>query len=161
MRASTLVVCCLVAFYSVVNVFADGGLPNQGPPPVPNSAVSAPVRLVIKADRTAKTSRVIIPAKFLPGGVAAEKVGGLSPLRSIVAGLALSVAIAGVFIAVRRGNRLGTAAAVILGVIALTAAAAIADVPVSPEERLGPQIVIEVVADGDDVVLVQGRDFGR
>jgi hypothetical protein len=162
MRASTLTVCCFFAFFGVVNVFADRGLPNQGPPPKPASATSEPVRLVVKPDRTAKTSRIIIPAKFLPAGVAGENVGALSPTRSIIAGVALSAAIAGVFIAVRRGHRVGAVAATILGTLVFIAAAsAIADVPVTPEERLGPQIVVEVVAEGDEIVLVQAPNFGR
>jgi hypothetical protein len=70
--------------------------------------------------------------------------------------------IAGVFIAVRRGHRLGAVAATILGTIVFIAAAsAIADVPVTPEERLGSQIVVEVVAEGEEVILVQAPNFGR
>jgi hypothetical protein len=47
------------------------------------------VRLVVKPDRTAQTNRIIIPAKLLPAGASGEKVGALSPARSIIAGVAL------------------------------------------------------------------------
>jgi hypothetical protein len=162
MRSSLFLICCLTAILSTTTVFADKALPNEAPPPAePQAAASEPVRLIIRKDVGAKTSRIIIPAKFVPGGVAGEKVGALSPTRSVIAGLALSAAIAGVFIVARRGNRKAVAV-VVLGVIAAGAVtSAVADIRVPDEPEAKSQIIIEVVADGDEVVLIQGADFGR
>ena len=77
--------------------------------------------------------------------------------------MALSGAIAGVFLAVRRGGRSTGAAAAVLGVVAILAAApAIADLaPPREDDRPPAKIVVEIVAEGDDVVLIQAPDFGR
>ena len=159
MRSSLFVVCCLAAFLSTATVFADKALPDEALPPEPKAAaVSEPAKLIVRKDLRAKTSRIVIPAKYIAGAQAAEKVGSLSPTRSIVAGLALSAAIAGVFIAVRRGKRV--AAVAVLSVIALGAVtSAVADIRLPDEERKS-QIIVEVVAHGDEIVLIQGSDFG-
>jgi len=96
--------------------FADKALSDEALPPAAQPVESAPAKLVIRKDLRAKTSRILIPAKYVAGAATPDpKVGAISPTRSIVAGVALSAAIAGVFIAVRRNKRI-TIAAAVLGV---------------------------------------------
>lgn len=161
MRLQMLVVCCLAALFSTATVWADKALPDEALPPAAKPAESSPAKLIVRKDLRAKTSRIIIPAKFVAGAATPDpKVGSLSPTRSIVAGLALSAAIAGVFIAARRGKRV-VAAVVVLGIVTLgSMASAVADLRL-PDEAKKAQIIIEIVPDGDEVVLVQGIDFGR
>jgi hypothetical protein len=162
MRASSFVICCLAALLSTATVLADKAVPDETLPPDEKPAVSEPANLIVRKDVRAKTSRIIIPAKYIASaGTPDPKVGVLSPTRSIVAGVALSAAIAGVFIAARRGKRM-TTAAIVLGIVAVGAVtSAVADIRLPDEEERKAQIIVEVVPDGDEVVLVQGIDFGR
>jgi hypothetical protein len=121
--------------------------------------VSGRLPLEVKPLGDTHTSRIVIPRKFLPEGVAKpdEKVGQSSPLRSIVAGVALSAAIAGVFIAARR-RRLSPA---VLAIGAMAAAWWLASPAIAnigpPPDFLDPKIVIEIVEEGKSVELHLGK----
>jgi hypothetical protein len=161
MRLPMLNLSVLMVFLSAATALADKALSDEALPPAAKPVASAPAKLIVRKDLRAKTSRIIIPAKYVAGAATADpKVGSISPTRSIVAGLALSAAIAGVFIAARRGKRM-TTAAIILGIVAAGAVtSAVADIRLPDEEKTA-QIIIEVSPDGDEVVLIQGIDFGR
>ena len=144
---------------------------------------SDPLPLRLEQDAKAPTHRIVIPravlaklAGDLPG---AAHVATATPARSIVAALALSAAVAFGLVASRRG-RPGRLAAVVLCGLAVTGAAgllagnlALADLAVPGQPR-GPRprprpagpasvtlaqggtVILEIAADGEQVVLVVG-----
>ncbi|MEQ8790626.1 MAG: hypothetical protein RIC55_30290 [Pirellulaceae bacterium] len=175
-RASVLLGCFFLAAFTVT-ALADRALPNVPPPferpetpprePAQPKLTSDPVNFQVKRDRSAKTSKIVIPRHLLAGAAsttgASEGSGYGLPVQSIVAGIALSLAVVAGFLVIRRiGKRssLKTAGAVAVaaGVVGLWAASsAVADLAF-PEKPGKSQIVIEVVDKGDTVVLTLGRD---
>jgi hypothetical protein len=147
---------------------ADKALPNAAPvqSSEPATKKSDPVRLVVKRDRRADVSRIVIPKWCLgageqPAGAAAPgEAAAAPPTQSIVAGIALSLAVVAGFFALRRGKRKVAAAVaagtLLLGALGFWAASATADVAPPPDER-GPKIVIEIVEEGEAVTLTLGR----
>lgn len=150
--------CALAAFVELAQA-------DVAPPP---SKRSEPVNLVVRRDRSATHSKIQIPRKFLAaapqGEGAAEGAAAAFPLQSVVAGMALSLAIVSGVVVIRRMGRRSTMAAatavsLVAGVVGLWAAsAAVADLAVPGRRPAGQKIVIEVTDRGDAVVLTLGRD---
>ena len=169
----------LFATLLCTTVLANKALPNvpepeprDFPEPEPPKEVEAPVKapqsanLVVKRDARGQT-RIIIPAKLVAGTKAAAKARPSSrdtslfaPARNVVAGLALSAAIAGAFLFVRRGGSKTKAAALFLVGAGVTAAVstALADIAL-PRELEPPQILVEIDENAEVVTLIQGKDF--
>jgi hypothetical protein len=168
--------------------------------PAAPTETSAPLPLRLERDAKAPTHRIVIPtavlaklAGELPG---AAHIASITPVRSIVAAVALAAAVACGLVVSRRG-RPGRLAAAVLWTITLTGTGALllggpaladrapsgpprpadvdaqefleivaaskprrpaADAPASVTLAQGGKVVIEIAADGEDVVLVVGEN---
>jgi len=147
---------------------------------------SAPLPLQIAEDAAAPAHRIVIPkavlaklAGDLPG---AAHIASVPPVRSIVAAIALSAAVACGLVASRRGRPGRIAAALLCGLTLacglLVGGPAVADLAVPDREPLkvpekvrlagkaapdsvtlgqGGKVILEIGAEGDAVVLVVGK----
>ena len=156
---------CLSAILFGNSVFADKALPNV-PEPEPRELREPPIirssELVVKRDARGAT-RIIIPAKLVAGAKvrpSRRDTSFLSPTRNVIAGLALSAAIAGVFLIVRRGGGKTKTTAMVLIAVSVTAGVSItfADL-LPPPDKERPQILVQIDEDADVVTLIQGKDF--
>lgn len=161
--------------------WADIAPPFPGPRPIPRPIPPQPepdpplektVPLVIRVDETARQARLQIPAKFLDqGALVVPKFSSLNRY-TIMAGLAMSLAVGSLFF-IRRGGREAKAAAIVvaagitLGVASMVWANAspppfTRPEPIGKPEKLPPAIsvlmkqdvVVEVVSKGDTIVLI-------
>jgi hypothetical protein len=125
------------------------------------------VPFVVKLDESAVPARLTIPAKFLRTAADsrpdASRKAELSSPRTIVAGIALSLAAVGMVFVIRRGRETRAAVLLIVGGLSLaTASYAWADLAppkdFDPKGLIGPipdsaRVMIEVVGSGEAVVL--------
>ena len=149
---------CALAFLSLSSAAAQA---DVRPPPAESEFIHAP--LVIKrgalrgAERNVQ-AKIVIPKHLVQsggfGGNGPEEMGALpSNHGTWIAGIALSLAAVSVVFVIR-GNRATKtiAAGVLAGAIALGSySAVLADIP-TPRSA-GPEIVIELVEDGESVTL--------
>lgn len=171
--------CCLPPAPCVADVPAREFVEEPAP-----ARRSEAVPLTIGRNEAGNEHRLVIPAKLLDGLVKPKPgdKAATTPVRSIVAALALSAAIAcGLVVGgPRRRSKMQSGLLVLCGIVSLSAAivavsgTAVADLlppgggprrprPVPlPEERDrrvdGGKIVVEVAEGGDEVVLLLGRD---
>jgi hypothetical protein len=140
-----------------------------------------PVELRLEEDREAPTHRLMIPAAVLTqlagGGRPATGVAATGTIRSVVAGIALSAAVAVGFVTYRRGRAARLATLVLCGLVAAGVGSGSytssvqADIPpgmppLSPSEviarllrEVGPagRVVVETAEAGEtEVVLILG-----
>lgn len=156
-------VCCIL---SARQVRADVG----GAPPDPRAEVqTAP--LVIKVSKDQVLSRIVIPRKFLAEAAAAngEDVAASTESRTIIAGIAFSLVVAGgglglAFIRRRNMGRSATVALALLVAGLCLVGTTLADL-VPPDTAGAPQpsgqtpeIVVEATDTGDSVIFVIGRE---
>jgi hypothetical protein len=168
-----LVALVLFAGTTLADIPGPGRRPRRPPEPVrPDplvtaNKVSVPVEVKnadLRKDGKAVKAKIAIPrkllAKIVPGVAAGAPVDRQSSMpwwSTVIAGIAMSAGAVGlVFVA--RGNKTARVVSTACVVIAaLTAGYALADIRVPTEEELRPaggdSIVIEVVDDGDAVVL--------
>jgi hypothetical protein len=145
-------------------VLADRALADGIPADVPPQR-SEPVALRIVEDATSQVHRIVIPrAEFaklagdLPSG---DPVASAPSIRSIMAALAVSAAVACGLVAFRRGRADRLAAVVLCGLslagvgASLAGGSALADLAVPDELSRSPR-PRSVVADPDSVTLTQG-----
>jgi hypothetical protein len=185
---SRLVICLAACLLLTGTGLADV-LPDPRPIPVGDLELgpkrSAPLELRVAIDDASRVDRIVIPAavlaKLAGGGPSAGGIAAPGAARSVVAGLAISVAVAFGFVAYRRG-RLPRAATALLWVVAATGtwafvAPAWADMPPNgwfrrPDRgrnfvdvatlRSGSGVTVEISAPGEDaVVYVVGRKGQR
>ena len=154
-------------------LLGSAALANPLPPPellrnrVKPKADSPLADLVVKSDAAGPT-HIIVPQKL----IAAEKAqaddrdtSSLSPTRSVVAGLALSLSIVGVFLMMRRQSSKARALAILL--ICVAAAGTVTAIAATPPQRQPPakeapataKVTVEITDEGDEVILVLGKDF--
>ncbi len=171
--------CWLLPTLSVADVPAREFVEEPAP-----ASRSEAVPLKIGRNEAGNEHRVVIPAKLLDGLVKPKPgdKAATTPVRSIVAALALSAAVAcGLVVGgSRRRSKTQSGLLVLCGIVSLSAAiaavsgTAVADLlppgggprrprPVPlPEERPrhvdGGRIVIEIAEGGDEVLLLLGRD---
>jgi hypothetical protein len=194
LRRHVILAAALVLITTHSIAFANGPLPSSrnpsrehddadslvdGPKDAANQsakpAALRPVKLVYNFDPKLKVSRIVIPKRFLPTATLQSDApqsssSGPGPVQSIVAAVALSLALVVGLLSLRKG-KWGVAVAVVAGTLILGAFGLWAtrgyangaapprwpeswQQPVKPEDR---KIVIEVVEDGDEVVLTLGN----
>jgi len=161
----------------ITTAFANKALPDLAPPP--DGSDGNGVNLVVKRAPRASVSRIVIPRKLLaaakraedgaaaPNAAAPREDGAAAPpTQSIIAGVAISLAIVAGFLAFRKKKpALGIAAAagaLLIGALGIWAASATANVPPpvdrpEPPKPVATKIMIEIVEEGDAVVLTLGR----
>ena len=190
-RRLAIAAACLL-----LTAFSGASLLANVPPPEPRDfpvepeplQISKPADLVVRIDRRQAT-QIIIPQELIDqaiGKPAAKDTSSISPTRNVVAGVALSLAMVGAFLVVRRGGRkTKVVAASLLCCAALaTVSTAVADLlppgggprpprasprppidqPLPPDERprvelQKPQVTVQVEKHGDTVTIVLGKDF--
>ena len=183
-RAITLLTLAVVAvlMMSETTALADllpnggGGRPRPRPrPPIeqpaPQPAVDTGVPLTYREDANASTSRLILPRRYLeqagwrktaggPDDAADHVAQAESPTRTIVAGVALSLAAVSLVLMRRKSRAVqGTLLVVALGVSAFAATQLLT--AAEPRDKVDPQggsakVVIEIVEEGDGVQFVRG-----
>jgi hypothetical protein len=143
--------------------------PPQIPAPEKANRITAPIVIkhgAIKGEGPGIQAKLIIPKGLVHGAAppragsapapAVERQSSLQSLRTVIAGIAMSLAAVSVVFIVR-GNRNGrtVALAMLVGAMVLGAyGVASADIPDRPER---PQIVIELVDGGDSVTLLLAK----
>jgi len=138
---------------------------NEAPPPRPGEPKAA--KLVVVVDERVKEPRLVIPRSLM-----GDKKSAWLEMPTVVAGLALTLALVsgGVWL-VRRGTSRNVAAvALALSVLALGATALFADVAKPPPPKVTPvtlpasvvlsdKIQFEFVDKGDEIKLIVGKDM--
>lgn len=165
-RYVSLALALLVGLF-ITTAFADRALPDLARPKEAK-VESEPAKLIVRRAPRSAVNRIVIPRQYIatakagaPFGSAAPGEGAAAPApsRNIIAGVALSLAIVAAFFAFRNRKPALAAAtavgAVLIGAFGIWVASVSADIP-APSER-GPKIVIEIVEEGDAVVLTLGR----
>ncbi len=152
---------------------SEGEVPPQPIFESPKPAPSAPAAFVVQIDRKQSGSRIVIPRKLLAQNVSIETEEAVSSLesRTVVAGAVLSTVIAGgvlvLVFARRRKTRMAVAASVaVVASLVIFAGTTVADLAVPgrtptfnrPAIRPTPTIVVEMTDQGNEIVLVIGRD---
>jgi hypothetical protein len=144
-------------------------------PPVKLEGVTA--GFVLRRDGTQERSRILVPKKYLPASEAptVDLSQDGPQQRTANAGLLLATVISGggLTVVLLRRRKVGAAIGVLVAMLALTGAlgAAMAKVPppnppalprpVVEAQVAVPQVMIEVVETGDDIVLILGRNAPR
>jgi hypothetical protein len=165
-----LLLCCLACCLAAATALADISIPGQpyhpNRPPRPTTGPSSEQQLVVTTDASIKQARLRIPASALRPGAPGAAPGprsdaGMSPARTVVAGIALTAAIAvsGLLLVRGRGARgrmLLLAALVASAGVLLSLASA--DVPRPPRPAPTPisipmgglkmPVVVEIVDEG-------------
>lgn len=147
---------------------------------------SAPLPLRLEADDSSLAHRIVIPAAVL-AKLADVPLGGrrttwVSTTRSVVAGVALSAAVACGFVAYRRGRATRIPAVMLIGATVAGAgiacfSSAWADVPPAIRReslrvpmprrhvvdvvtlRQGARVIVEIAADGEDTIIFAVGNF--
>ena len=150
-----------------LSAFANIEAPPDPPP-------SGPVPFKITADRSTKENRLVIPRKFLDGAkTVSAKGAGIGPdLRTVIAGLAISVSLVSLaFLLIRKKSRAAQAIALFValggtGVLWINRATADIPPPISeiPDawRRVGDgqkKLTIEITDKGDSVELILGTYY--
>jgi hypothetical protein len=136
------------------------------PPPVPPAAKKATLPVKIERADLAKegkgvTAKVVIPRKALarvaPGAPGSEKQSNLPWWSTLVAGVAMSVGAVGLLVAARgnKAARVVAAAALLAATFAggYAIAAKPAPEPAKPVAAPAEMVVVEIVDDGEAVVI--------
>lgn len=147
---------------------------NAEAPPDPPPDPSRPVPFKITADRSSKENRLVIPRKFLDHAktVSAKGTGIGTDLRTVIAGIAISVSLVSLtFLLIRKKNRAAQAIALFValggtGILWINRATADIPPPISeiPEawRRVGDgqkKLTIEITDKGDSVELILGTYY--
>lgn len=175
----------VAAMTIVLGALATPALANKAPPQFDPPASPKPPapRLVIERVDNIKEATLVIPRKYLPAqknADAAEKAdAGLSPTRTVVAGIALALAIGfGGMQLIRRRGGMKTLAAVLLlggGALALAVTQAQADIPPFPRPKpppepqpapvvplpIGVPVVVQIVEEGNVIKLIASPEHLR
>lgn len=178
---ASLLMFCVACCFSSVTARAD--LPRPRPTPEPKPAPDKPdqKQLLLSTDGNAKEAHLRIPASALkPGaqpGSQPHSDSGISPMRTVIAGIALTAAItmSGLLLVRGRGRRrvlllAGLAAGA--GVLGSIASADIArprprppekseSVLVIPASGLNMPVVIDIVDDGPIQLTIPGSVTGK
>jgi len=188
-RTITKILTTLLVVMFAAPAIAD--LPGPGPrphPPIPEPIRPEPaastVPITIRVDPQAKESELRIPKQFLPsaklGAIEERQPVGGGTLRHVIAALALSGAITGLFF-VRRDRKTRAAVVILVCVCAIAAAGTLianAAPPVpqvqqpdpepNPANAAGPvaqsidgKVIIKVTDDGTAVTLILSGDLAK
>jgi hypothetical protein len=168
---------CALCVVMLMSAAALADVPGPGPRPHPPQPVPNPqpqgtaVPLVIRTDPNARQAILKIPKKLLPADAAAfdePQPAGPGAARSVIAGIALSCGIAGLFL-IRRDRKTRTAVVIFVCIGALAMAGQLmADLappgggkphgrpPVRPQPvaQSSGKVIIKVTDDGDAVTLI-------
>ncbi|NQT38114.1 MAG: hypothetical protein HQ581_11525 [Planctomycetes bacterium] len=170
----------LVCIGTVQTALANLAPPPQQPerPPKfvfesPKPAQSAPAAFVVRIDRSQNDCRIVIPRKLLAQNVSIETEATVSSMesRTVVAGTVLSMVLAGgvlvLVFARRRKTRMAVAASLaVVASLVIFAGTTVADLAVPgrtpsanrPPIKPTPTVVVEMTDQGNEIVLVIGRD---
>jgi hypothetical protein len=160
----TAVLAAIVAFSFLTAARADIRVPPEKREPVRIQSKVTIKHGAIKGAGRNVVAKLILPASLVhpvgagapaPEPVPPPKQGALPQnMGTLIAGIALSLAAVSLVFVVRGKRTTRTVAATIMSAAILGGAyAAQADIPPDPR-RVGPQIVIELVEEGDSVTLL-------
>ncbi len=145
---------------------ADLGPPRKSPPRPQVDKGSSTVPFSVVSDDRATSTRLVIPRKFVEAAMRGEKVGATGTnARSMMAGVAISLAVASFFLIAQRKRTVAIAGAVVLLAVSSFGVYQIANADVAPGPPPTPQtvfakqrVVLEIVEDGDSIELIRPAD---
>ena len=158
LRSSRSLVAAFFLLAFAASASADIPVDPEPRPTRPAAAEAQP--LAIRIDDKAERATIKIPTRFLPASdpKAGAKRGAAAPgLRTIVAGLALSLTAVGAFFVLRGNKRRAPAAAAIVAAaaaIALFGFWSAAEANIAPISEREPTIIREVT---EEATLAKGR----